>query len=225
MKTGIIYIATNTINNKSYIGKTTKSLNERIIEHKNGSKYYDRPFYSAINKYGFDAFSWKTLYNNVDISMLDLAEICAIYSYDTFAQYGNGYNATTGGDGCITFDDTTLKKMSNAQKGERNHNYGKPCSVETKEKISKSLKGRKYTKEHRQNLSKARVGRVVSEETREKLSIASTGRKQSEESKKKKSISNKGQGLGKKLPEKTILKMKESRAKYLARKKLEESKF
>ena len=52
-----IYIITNDINEKSYIGWTSLSLEERLKNHIKDSKnrkYEKRPLYSAMNKYGAD---------------------------------------------------------------------------------------------------------------------------------------------------------------------------
>ena len=58
--TGYIYKITNTINQKSYIGKTINSIAERWKEHKKDSKRSyckDRPLYRAMNKYGIENFT------------------------------------------------------------------------------------------------------------------------------------------------------------------------
>lgn len=53
----IVYKATNNINNKVYIGITTKTLEHRKSIHKKDSKTKDTYFYKAIRKYGFENFS------------------------------------------------------------------------------------------------------------------------------------------------------------------------
>ena len=52
---GYIYLITNLLNNKKYIGKTTQSIEERWQEHIYDSKRKKcetRPLYRAIRKYG-----------------------------------------------------------------------------------------------------------------------------------------------------------------------------
>lgn len=51
-----IYKITNLINNKCYIGKTERTINERWKEHLKKSKSLDLPLYRALNKYGIDNF-------------------------------------------------------------------------------------------------------------------------------------------------------------------------
>lgn len=60
----IVYMATNLINGKRYIGFTSQSFATRIRGHRNGAKCSPkscRKFYNAIKKYGFDMFRWSVL--------------------------------------------------------------------------------------------------------------------------------------------------------------------
>ena len=92
-----IYIITNNINNKSYIGKTHSSDPlKRWNQHKSDSKKdrnKSRPLYRAINKYGIENFSFKILEET------DNPEQREVYYIEHFKTYKNGYNATLGGDG------------------------------------------------------------------------------------------------------------------------------
>lgn len=100
---GYIYKITNLINQKSYIGKTTFSIDRRWKEHQQESKSQrsqNRPLYRAMNKYGIENFSIEVV-EEVDIKELSKKEIYWIGYYDT---YNNGYNATLGGDGKILYD-------------------------------------------------------------------------------------------------------------------------
>ena len=49
----------------------------------------------------------------------------------------------------------TRKKMSEALKGEKNPNFGKHQSEDTRKKLSESLKGRTFTEEWRKKISEA----------------------------------------------------------------------
>lgn len=79
----------------------------------------------------------------------------------------------------------TRKKISDANTGEKNPNFGKPRSEETKRKISLSNTGKTPSEETRRKLSIARKGRVITKETRMKLSIAGKGRIITEETRSK----------------------------------------
>jgi group I intron endonuclease len=142
----IIYKATNIVNGKVYIGKTTTSLHIRKQAHfrsafKKESNYY---FHKALRKYGKDSFYWEILYKNDNILINDLGIIEQYYItlYKSF--YDNGYNMTLGGSGPTGWVPTkeTREKISNANKGCIPWNKGIPLSQETKNKMSKKLKGR-----------------------------------------------------------------------------------
>lgn len=66
------------------------------------------------------------------------------------------------------------RKVSEATKGENNPFFGKKHSKETRKKISQSKKN--PSEETRQKLSKSARGRNISEETRRKISQANTGK-------------------------------------------------
>ena len=61
-----IYIITNKLNDKSYIGKTEHNIpNKRWEEHCKDYKrdyYKNRPLYKAMNKYGLKVFEFKILF-------------------------------------------------------------------------------------------------------------------------------------------------------------------
>ena len=100
-----IYKITNSINGKIYIGKTSRTIEERFREHCQDSKNCRRehlPLYSAMRKYGVQNFSVEEVEQCED-SAADEREIYWISRYGSF---GNGYNATLGGDGspCIDRD-------------------------------------------------------------------------------------------------------------------------
>lgn len=60
----IVYIATNTVNRKRYVGATRKGIDGRRDQHFKDARRKTRDcprFYDAIRKYGQDAFEWATL--------------------------------------------------------------------------------------------------------------------------------------------------------------------
>jgi hypothetical protein len=105
-----IYKITNRINNKSYIGKTRRGIEERFKEHIADSKRErceKRPLYSAFRKYGVENFDIE-LVEEVDDNELSDREIYWIEYYDT---YHNGYNATKGGDGKAYVDEDKIEEL------------------------------------------------------------------------------------------------------------------
>ena len=59
----LIYKATSKTSGKSYIGKTTNTLKQRVGEHIRKSKKskHTNHFHNAIKKYGKDDFVWEIL--------------------------------------------------------------------------------------------------------------------------------------------------------------------
>ena len=96
MRVGKIYIITNDINNKVYIGQTIMTLKKRFSAHccynesdKNKSMYIKR----AIHKYGREHFKI-SLIEECSLDNLNEREKYWIEFYDS---YNNGYNLTLGG--------------------------------------------------------------------------------------------------------------------------------
>jgi group I intron endonuclease len=168
MRMGIIYKAINKINGDFYIGKTIRPLKERIKKHyKNAynvnNTIYNSKFYCAIRKYGKENFQWEILYQDVPEDRLDVAEICAIYIFNS---YDGGYNMTFGGDGGA------------------GHWMGKQHKLSTKIKMSKNNIWNSPTAEqHRQNQRINNLGclnpnfeNFLSKQKKEKISILCGGK-------------------------------------------------
>ncbi len=162
-----VYILTNIINDKQYIGKTIKKFNKRLSQHlkaaRSGNGYC---LHRAIRKYGIENFHIECL--QVSNKLVNLWENHLIRRWNTLAP--NGYNLTVGGEG-----------------GEH--------TEEVKQKIAKAHKGKSKTEEHIKNISKGKKGKknpVLSEamkghipwnigiehnkETRKKISEKAKGR-------------------------------------------------
>ena len=93
-----IYVITNQLNSKQYVGKTLKNPTQRFKEHCRDSKKErcnKRPLYDAMNKYGIDNFSISIIEECSDIEINEKE----IYWINKLNTYSNGYNATKGGDG------------------------------------------------------------------------------------------------------------------------------
>lgn len=156
----IIYKAKNKVNGKVYIGQTVISINERKGDHKrkaerHGAKTY---FHCAIRKYGFDSFEWKIIDTANNINELNKKEERWIKFYDS-TNPKNGYNIEFGGDN-KRLNQSTKEKISKTQKG-------RTRSDEFKKKISNATKGNKnpfYGKRH-------------SKETKIKCGLKNIGRK------------------------------------------------
>lgn len=100
MYEGYIYLITNKVNGKQYVGQTSKTIEKRWKQHLSHSRYEQNYLYYAMRKYGTDNFDIKELdkiecSNSKELNdLLNKIEIRYISKYDT---YENGYNLTIGG--------------------------------------------------------------------------------------------------------------------------------
>ena len=108
-----IYMLTNKVNGKSYIGKS-KDIENRMKQHKNDSfnsnaLSYNHYFHTAIRKHGWENFELTILEECPNTTQEELfeKEIAYIALYDTF---NNGYNLTPGGEGITWTPEIQLKK-------------------------------------------------------------------------------------------------------------------
>ena len=114
-----VYLITNTLNNKQYIGVTNNSLQERWKSH-----VYDNNVISkAIKKYGKEHFSIEAIHECDTMDEAYSLEPKFIIEHNT--KYPNGYNVSSGGKG--------------SQVGKR-----KPTPEHVKQKIRESIKKNHY---------------------------------------------------------------------------------
>lgn len=113
----LVYCATNIINNKKYVGFTTKTLEQRKNKHYsvafNKIEENTNYFKQSIKKYGKDNFNQEIIQEYDTYEEALEGEIFQIKELNTLAP--NGYNLTTGGFGGATHPDTKLK-ISNSLK-------------------------------------------------------------------------------------------------------------
>lgn len=165
MKTyNYIYLITNNLNGKNYVGKhSTNNLEDGYM---GSGKHLKR----ALQKYSKENFSKKILAYADTEEKLNWFECFYIKKYHART---NGYNLTDGGDGTLGFtspnkgkkfgplSEEQKKKISEALKGKPSNFKGKKMSEESKHKMSEALKGKKYpnrkplSEEHKQKLKDA----------------------------------------------------------------------
>ncbi|AGE53642.1 GIY-YIG catalytic domain-containing endonuclease [Acanthocystis turfacea Chlorella virus GM0701.1] len=148
---GFIYMLTSP-SNKSYIGQTIRSIEERFKEHQKSSSNCVA-IYGAIQKHGWDNFE-KHWYE-VPEEELNQHEELMVEVLGTLVP--DGYNMKEGGGN------------------------GKMCE-EVKKKISESLTGRTLSDDHRQNLSIAlsdgnhpMFGKTHTDDAKQNMSAAKSG--------------------------------------------------
>ena len=109
----IVYMHSNKINAKKYIGITCQKPNARwhngrgYLEQSKNGKYKQDAFAKAILKYGWDNFEHTILFENLSADEAKAKEMELIAQYHTWVQDSkcHGYNMTPGGDGTIKYLD------------------------------------------------------------------------------------------------------------------------
>lgn len=161
----IVYKTTNLVNGKYYIGK--HSCHSKCRSIYNGKCNYlgsGLNLVKAITKYGVDNFKRETL-----ASFQTSHEAYEHEAKIVDASDRNSYNICGGGDGVglgvshprfgMKHTEETKLKQSQAQSGDKNHNYGKKLSKQYRAKISESQKGNTTGKQYRDKISKTLKGR------------------------------------------------------------------
>jgi len=172
--TGYVYVITNTINGKQYVGQTIHSIAKRWHHHKISARKSwrgCRHLAHALRKYGEAAFTIEEFTRLVNCSQdeLNAAEQSAIEMLGTFSP--NGYNIRHGGANGRMHDES--KALIGA------YQKGRKKSPEQVAKTRAALQGKTIPPETRAKIAatlRGRPGRRHSEETRKKLSVLARAR-------------------------------------------------
>lgn len=159
----LVYLITNLINGKRYIGQTSRSLEWRWHIHQ--TRKGCLALRNAIDKYGASNFSVETL---LDVPTKELAgefEIEYISRYNTKSP--NGYNLTDGGEGVIGLSLETRKRRARKLLGNKCA-LGAVRTPAYLKAMSDRYKGRVFSAETKRKMSEAAQARTVSQETRNK---------------------------------------------------------
>lgn len=143
-----VYVITNLVNGKVYVGSAAKSLRNRTRAHetllmrgKHSNVYLQR----AWNKYGAKSFIVSVLEECSSTTCVEKEQ----WWMGKLNAFGEGYN---------------LCPTAGSRKGTK-------LSEETKELISKKKRGVSLSDETKRKMSESQVGRVCKEETKKKLSV------------------------------------------------------
>lgn len=94
-----VYLITNLVNGKVYVGKTKRKLYTRWLQHLSFSRQNRKTAISlALRKYGSENFTIHTIQTTSDDEELDRLERDWIFLMSSRVDQ-NGYNMTPGGDG------------------------------------------------------------------------------------------------------------------------------
>ena len=166
-----IYVITNKLNNKIYVGQTINTVEERFKDHcRRNNTAIDR----AIHKYGKENFEVETICEADSIEELNELERYYIWLANS-TDPDIGYNLCKGGDNTMGYHhrEESKKKMTQSRigifAGEKNPFYGKHHTKEQREKWSRERKGRKLTDEWKANVGKAQWKPVVNVTTGERF--------------------------------------------------------
>jgi group I intron endonuclease len=216
--TAIVYLATNRVNGKRYVGATSKGLSARRRQHEkalNAKRTTCRYFHAAIRKYGPESFDWIVLAECTGFDDALRQEVRLI------SEIRPEYNLTRGGQG------VSGRKMTPEQLEHHSRiRLGKKPSPDAIAKIVAKNTGRKRTAEQRERMGAARRGKSFSEEHRRNLSIALSGKKQPPEVIEKRRLKQLGRRptaehrekirvalIGRKLPPEVVARCKEGHRK------------
>jgi group I intron endonuclease len=161
----LVYLVTNVINGKRYIGQTSLSLERRWFLHQHRKSC--KALHSAILFYGAAQFTVEVLFSVPTREQAGELEIEYIERYNTKAP--NGYNLTKGGEGVKALPEHIRLERNRKLLGNKNA-VGVVRTPEYRKAISDRQQGREFTDAWRQRMSEAAKGRKASQDTKDKLS-------------------------------------------------------
>jgi group I intron endonuclease len=173
---GRVYLITNKVNGKKYVGQTTKSVLKRFAQHLKGIGGAER-LSRAVKKYGASSFSVVVLGVATSREDLDSKEMYWVEVHQTRSP--GGYNLTGGGKGTTSPSDETRFRQRMAK-------LGKPLSEEHRKNAAEATRAR-YRREDEEGHTRKR-----SIETRERMRESHLGLTQSDETKEKRAAKLRG---------------------------------
>lgn len=176
-----VYIHTNKINGKKYVGQTINGNNpNKRWDNGRGYEHCIR-FFNAIKKYGWDNFEHEIIASNLTAKEADNFERTLIAKLNT-TNPEIGYNIELGGVKNRVISEATRKKISESHigsanpmygvrlTGNKNGMYGKQHSEETKKKISDAISGENHPNygkpmndERKLKISQSKLGKYTGE--------------------------------------------------------------
>lgn len=165
----IIYLITNDLNNRRYVGQTIHPLEHRWSQHIYTAQTRPKSLlHRDMHRCGVHHFKPEILAVAASRKELDTLEAFHIKTLKTLVPHG--YNLTTGGQGHV-ISEITKRKISATNKRlcvERGgFRLGLKSSPEHIRKISSALTGKTHSNETRAKISRAKTN--PSKETRQKL--------------------------------------------------------
>lgn len=162
----LIYIITNDINDKVYIGQTVKTLEERKQDHFNtlrsgGSTH----IYNAMRKYGWEHFSFAVLATAVTQDELDDLEDMYILKYDSIK---HGYNMMRGGrSNPMDSEIVRAKHLARMQSADVRNRIGHTVHEQIQEQGGRSEEYRRKMSEGKKELYASERGEAARQKFRQ----------------------------------------------------------
>lgn len=176
---GFIYVTTNLINGKMYVG-------QRKINNKNGKgwiKYLGSGTHleNAIKKYGKENFDRKIIdiaFNKNELNYFEYYYTKIFNSVNNDNWYNMIYGGKCGGGmKGKKFTEDHKQKLSESKKGDKNPNYGKKYTEEELKELSKRVSGKNNPMYGKCKEESPMYGKKHSEETKQKMREAALGEK------------------------------------------------
>jgi group I intron endonuclease len=191
----VIYIITNRIAGKSYVG-ITKNMRKRWIQHCSHARRTNGPnfkLYEAMRQFGLENFSMVEINRASSLDEAKNLETSYIQLFDTMNPE-HGYNGNSGGQG-HEISEETRRKLSEANSGEKNPHFGKKGPLSPSFGLKRTAETRQLQSQRKKDLIAAGwKPKPLPAESRERIRLASVGLKRSKESRRKMSESAKRRG-------------------------------
>ena len=152
--THVIYKITNSLNGKAYIGYTSKTADQRLIEHLHEAQdnvKYNSHFKRAIRKHGNHVWSVEVIDWVMNVLEAKTKEQQWIDILDTVK---NGYNSTRGGDGANgyqwTDEQRTIASINTYERTEEHRIKQREVLVSSLDTIAEMRRTEEYREQQRQ---------------------------------------------------------------------------
>lgn len=154
-----VYKITNLINNKIYVGLTTRTKEKRFKEHLKNYKYIDFAIYRAFRKYGIENFKLDLIEKCENIEELIVRESFWIRTLESMNP-AKGYNMINQESNIKLFSEELKNKISKSQiKRVSKLSKEEKTKIYLKSSITKQGKLRKNSKIPYRGVSEAKCGR------------------------------------------------------------------
>jgi len=127
-----VYLITNLVNGKKYVGQTIQNPHDRWLRHKS-TNTFGTVIGKAIHKYGKDNFSFEVIDEANSIEELNKKEIDWISQLNTVS---TGYNLRSGGENGMHSESTKEKISQSLQGITRPYFHKKVICVNTGEEFN-----------------------------------------------------------------------------------------